>query len=65
VTAKPKEAASIALAGPHRDVGGFQGLVHDTGQVISDRVQVHRIFQPGRRRSREKASRAGSPAGAG
>jgi hypothetical protein len=22
------------LADPHRDVRGFQGLVHDTGQVI-------------------------------
>ena len=25
--------------------------MHDTGQVISDRVQVHRVFQPGRERS--------------
>jgi hypothetical protein len=31
-------------------VGGFQGLVHDTGQVILDRVQVHGVFQPGRER---------------
>ena len=31
-------------------MGGFEGLVHDTGKVISDRVQVHRVFQPGRER---------------
>jgi hypothetical protein len=31
-------------------VGGFQGLVHDTGQVIADRFQVDRVFQPGRER---------------
>ena len=42
--------ASVALADPHRDVGGFQGLVHDTGQVISDRIQVDCVFQPGRER---------------
>jgi len=32
------EPASVALAGPHRYMGGFQGLVHDAGQVILDRV---------------------------
>jgi hypothetical protein len=31
---------SVALPDPHRDVGGFQRLVHDTGQVIADRVQT-------------------------
>ena len=31
-------------------MGGLQGLLHDTGQVISDRVQVDRVFQPGRER---------------
>jgi hypothetical protein len=31
---KRRKLASVALADPHRDVGGFQGLVHDTGQVI-------------------------------
>ena len=41
------EPASVALADPHRDVGGFQGLVHGTGQVIADRVQVHGVLQPG------------------
>src|SRR5579864_976736 len=41
---------SAALADPHRYVGGFQGLVHDTGQVSPDRVQVHGVFQPGRER---------------
>ncbi|HEV2259214.1 MAG TPA: hypothetical protein VGS06_39360 [Streptosporangiaceae bacterium] len=30
--------ASVALADPHRDMGGFQGLLHDAGQVISDRI---------------------------
>ena len=25
------EPSSVALADPHRYVGGFQGLVHDTG----------------------------------
>jgi hypothetical protein len=24
---------------------GFQGLLHDTGQVISGRVQVDRVFE--------------------
>jgi hypothetical protein len=36
--AKPIESALVALADPYRDVGGFQGMVHDTGQVIADRV---------------------------
>ena len=40
----------IAPADPYRDVGRFQGVLHDTGQVIADRVQVHRVFQPGRER---------------
>ena len=31
-------AGLTALADPYRYVGRFQGLVHDTGQVISDRV---------------------------
>ncbi len=31
-------------------MGRLQGLVNDAGQVISDRVQVHRILQPGRER---------------
>ena len=31
-------------------MGGFEGLLHDTGQVISDRVQVHGVLQPGRER---------------
>ena len=31
-------------------MGGLQGLLHDAGQVISDRVQVNRVFQPGRER---------------
>jgi hypothetical protein len=26
-------------------VGRFQSLLDDSGQVISDRVQVHRVFQ--------------------
>jgi hypothetical protein len=30
--------ASVALADPHRDMGRFQGLVHDTGQGITDRI---------------------------
>jgi 2-polyprenyl-6-methoxyphenol hydroxylase-like FAD-dependent oxidoreductase len=25
-------------------VGGFQGLVHDTGQVVADRVQVDGVY---------------------
>src|SRR5271165_3449682 len=41
------QPASVALADPHRYVGGFQGLVHDTGQVISDRIRVDGVFQPG------------------
>ena len=44
------QPVSVALADPHRDVGGFQGLVHDIGQVILDRIQVHRVLQPGRER---------------
>jgi len=31
-------------------VGGFQDLVHDTGQVITDRIQGDRVFQPARER---------------
>jgi hypothetical protein len=31
-------------------VGGFQGLVHDAGQVIADRVQGDRVFQSARER---------------
>jgi hypothetical protein len=27
-------------------VGRFQGLPHDGGQVLADRVQVDRVFQP-------------------
>ena len=50
MTAKPKEAASVALAGPHRYVGGFQGTVDDTGQVGLDRVQVDSVLQPRRER---------------
>ena len=30
--------ASVALADPYRDMGGFQSLLHDAGQVISDRI---------------------------
>ena len=36
--------ASALLADPHRYVGWFQGLVHDFGQVVPDRVQVDCIF---------------------
>ena len=43
-------AASAAPADPHRYVGRFQGPLDDCGQVISDRVKVHRVFQPGRER---------------
>jgi hypothetical protein len=39
----------VVLADPHRYVGGFQGLVHDTGRVISYRVQVYDAL-PGRER---------------
>ena len=31
-------------------MGGFQGLVHDAGQVILDRIQVEGVLQPGRER---------------
>ena len=41
---------SPAFAHPHRDVGGLQRLVHDTGQVISDCVQVHGVLEAGRER---------------
>src|ERR1700726_2755695 len=39
--------SSVALADPHRQVGGFQGLVDDPGQVIADGVQVHGVFEAG------------------
>jgi hypothetical protein len=42
--------ASFAAADPDRYMRGFQGLVDDTGQGISDRVQIHGVFQPGRER---------------
>jgi hypothetical protein len=29
------QGPNVALADPHRHVGGFQGLVHDTGQSIA------------------------------
>ena len=29
---------------PYRHVGGFQGLLHDGGQVVADRVQVHGVL---------------------
>jgi len=35
------------------DVGGFQGLVHDAGQVVPDRVQVHGVFRPRRERGHD------------
>ena len=38
--AEPAQAGSVAFAHPYRDVGGFQGLRHDAGQVIPDRVKV-------------------------
>ena len=41
--AEPAEAELVALADPQRDMGGFQGLVHDAGQVIADCVQVDRV----------------------
>ena len=28
-------------------MGGFQGGLHHAGQVVADRVQVHRVLQPG------------------
>ena len=31
-------------------MGGFQGLVDDTGQVIADGIQVHSVFQARRER---------------
>jgi hypothetical protein len=38
-------------------VGRFEGLVHDTGQVVTDRIQLRGVFQPGReRRCRALAS---------
>jgi hypothetical protein len=39
--------ASVAWADPHRYVGWFQGLLHDTSEVISDRIQVDGVFEPG------------------
>ena len=38
------------MADPYRDVSGFQSLVHGTGQVIPDPVQVHGVLQAGRER---------------
>ena len=29
-------------------MGGFQGGIHNAGQIAADRVQVHRVLQPGR-----------------
>jgi len=46
--ADPGPPALAVLADPNRDVGRFQGLVHDGGQIVPDRVQVHSIFQPRR-----------------
>jgi hypothetical protein len=31
-------------------MGGLQGLLHGTGQVGLDRVQVDGVFEPGRER---------------
>jgi hypothetical protein len=49
----PAAAASAALAQPHRDVGGLQRLLDDTGQVGANRfpggnrVQIDGVLQPG------------------
>jgi hypothetical protein len=37
---------SAAFVDPNLHVGRFQGLAHDTGQVVSDRLQIHGVFQP-------------------
>lgn len=34
-----------AVVYPYPDVGGFQGPVHDSGQVLAGRVRVHRVLQ--------------------
>ena len=44
------QAGSVVFAHPYRDVGGFQGLRHDAGQVIPDRVKVDGVLQAGRER---------------
>jgi hypothetical protein len=33
---------------PYRHVGRFQGLLHDSGQVIPDRIEIHGVYEPGR-----------------
>jgi hypothetical protein len=53
--AEPAEARLSRVGCPHRYVDGSQGLVHDTGQVIADRVQVDRVFQAGRERGHRLA----------
>ena len=35
---------------PYRYAGRFQGLLHDPGQVVAERVQVDGVFQPCRER---------------
>jgi hypothetical protein len=45
-----RKPALVAWADPYRYVGRFQGLVHGPGQVIADRVEVDRVFQPRRER---------------
>ncbi len=50
MAAKPVQTGSVVFAHPYRDVGGFQGLRHDAGQVIPDRVTVDGVLQAGRER---------------
>ena len=42
----PGIPASPAFGCPDRDMGGFQGLVHDSGQILAHRIQIHGAFQP-------------------
>jgi hypothetical protein len=44
-------------------MGGLLGLADDGGQVISDRVQVHRILEPGRKRGQCYVSVIPGPVG--
>ena len=41
----PGRRALAPFADPHADLGGLQGLVDGTGQVISDRIQVYGVLQ--------------------
>jgi len=53
----------VALADPQRNAGGFQDLLHGTGQVSTDSVEAGRVRQRTRQQTGHHRARP-DPAGA-